>query len=217
MSIKILLVDDHQIVRDGLRSLIERQADMEVVAEADNGRLAMRQIRELAPDVVIMDVAMPDLNGVDASRQILAEFPQVRIIGLSMYSDRRFIAGMLRAGAAGYLLKDCAFEELNTAIRAVIRKQTYVSPSIANVVVEDYVNHLNETDPVFPPRLSNREREILQLLAEGQNTKQAAIALNVSIKTVEFYRRKVMAKLKVPTMAGLIKYAIREGLIPLDD
>ncbi len=216
MSIRILLVDDHKIVRDGLRSLIEKQPDLEVVAEADNGRQALSQLRAMAPDVVIIDVAMPDLNGVDATRRIVADFPRIKVIALSMHSDRRFVSGMLAAGASGYLLKDCAFEELNFAIRTVVRNQTYLSPSISKVLVDDYRQQLENVQAAAPPALTAREREVLQLLAEGRTTKQIAFLLNISVKTVESYRQKIMDKLDMHTVAELTKYAIREGLVSLD-
>ena len=214
--IRILLVDDHKIVRTGLRSLIDNQSGMMVVAEADDGRSAMQLIRELRPDVVIMDVAMPDLNGMEATRQLVADYPEVRVIALSMHSDRRFVTGMLEAGAAGYLLKDCAFEELTSAIRAVVRKQAYISPGVASVLVEDVRRRATEAVQKAPVALTAREREVIQLLAEGHTTKDIAHTLGVSIKTVESYRQRVMDKLSLHSVAELTKWAVREGLSSLD-
>jgi two-component system response regulator NreC len=216
MTVRILLADDHKIVRDGLRALLEKQPGMTVVAEADNGRATVRLARELLPDLVIMDIGMPDLNGIDATRQILNELPSVKVIALSMHSDRRFVVQMFRAGASGYLLKDCAFEELARAVRAVLRNQTYLSPAVAGPVVEDYVQHLATADVLEFSALSPREREVLQLLAEGKTTREIAVLLCVSIKTVETHRQQIMGKLNVRSVAELIKYAIREGLTSLD-
>ena len=216
MSIRILLADDHKITRQGLRSLLEKQQDMEVVAEAENGRAAVRLAAEMAPDVVIMDVTMPDLNGVEAAKQILSKSPDIKIVALSMHSDASFVTEMLKSGASGYLLKDCAFEELARAIRAVIDDKTYLSPSISGVVVEDYVHRLSKADFSNPDVLSDREREVLQLMAEGNSTKQIAVKLHISIKTVETHRRQIMKKLDIHTVAELTKYAIRKGLTSLE-
>ena len=216
MSIGILLADDHKIMREGLRTLLEQQSGMEVIGEAADGRTAVQLVRERSPDVVIMDISMPDLNGVEATHQIIAETPGVKVVALSMHSDRQFVVGMLKAGASGYLLKDCAFEELADAVRAVVSNQTYLSPGIANIVVEDYIRHLSRTD--FSPSsiLTNREREVLQLLAEGRTIRQIASCLHVGVKTVETHRRKIMEKLDIHNIANLIKYAIREGLTSLE-
>lgn len=216
MSIKILLADDHKIVRDGLRSLLEKHPDMEVVAEAENGRKAVQLAQKRKPDVVIMDISMPDLNGVEATRQMIKELPKVKVIGLSMHSDRRFVLGMFRAGASGFLLKDCAFEELASAINAVVTNQPYLSPSIGGTVIEEYVHRIAQAESGASAVLTPREREVLQLLAEGWSTKKIASHLNISVKTVETHRRHIMAKLKVHSIAELTKYAIREGLTSLE-
>ena len=217
MSIRILLADDHQIVREGLRALVTAQAGMTVVGESGNGRKAVEQVRELQPDVVVMDVGMPDLNGIEATRRILAENPRCKIVGLSMHSDRRFLSEMLKAGATAYLLKDSAFEELASAIRAVVAGQVYLSPRIADAVVEGY---LHGTSPGKQPSafavLTSREREVLQLVAEGLATKQIAQSLHVSVKTVETHRRQIMEKLDLHSVAELTKYAIREGLASIE-
>ena len=214
---RILLADDHRIVRQGLRSLLEAEADFTVVAEADNGRAAIDLTDELAPDVVVMDVGMPELNGIEATRRIASRSPRVKVVALSMHSDRRFVAEMLKAGAAGYLLKDGAFEELVGAIRTVAAGRTYLSPRIADVVVEGYLrNNTTPAEPTAYARLSPREREVLQLLAEGKATKEAAAALHLSVKTVETHRRQIMEKLNMYSVAELTKYAIREGLTSLE-
>lgn len=215
MSVRVLLVDDHKIIREGLRALIENQSDMQVIAESPDGRTAVQLSQQLSPDVVIMDIAMPDLNGIEATRQITASLSSVKVIALSMRSDRRFVAEMLKAGASGYLLKDCAFEDLVRAIRAVIEDQIYLSPQIANVVVEDYIHCLSEAGGSAFSVLSVREREVLQLLAEGGTTNEIALQLHVSVKTIETHRRNIMKKLDIHSMAELTKYAIREGLTSL--
>ena len=215
MTIKVFIADDHQIVRQGLRTLLEREPDLEVVAEAENGRSTVRLARERHPEVIIMDVAMPDLNGIEATRQIISEMPKVKVIALSMYADRRFVANMLKAGASGYLLKDCASEELVRAIRVVMAHKTFLSPGVADIVVKDYVQApLGREASVFSI-LSNREREVLQLMAEGKSTNQIAECLHVSVKTVETHRQQMMQKLKMHSVAELTKYAIREGLTTL--
>jgi DNA-binding NarL/FixJ family response regulator len=216
MTIKILLADDHKIVRDGLRTLVEKEPDMEVVGEAENGRKAVKLTRELSPDLVIMDVTMSDLNGIEAARQIHKETPDVKVIALSMHSDRRFVAGMLEAGASGYLLKDCAFEELTRAIKNVISNKIYLSPGITDVVVKDYLGKSTKASHSAFSDLTNREREVLQLLAEGRSTKQIAESLHVSVKTIETHRRQIMEKLDIHSIAELTKYALREGLTSLE-
>jgi len=216
MSTRILLVDDHKITRQGLRSLLENEQDMQVVAEAEEGRTAVRLAREMVPDVVIMDVSMPDLNGMEAARQIVGDCPDTKVIALSMHSDALFVTEMLKSGAAGYLLKDCAFEELARAIRTVAADKTYLSPSISGVVVNDYVHLLSKGESVDAEVLSSREREVLQLLAEGKSTKQIALRLHISAKTVETHRRQIMEKLDIHSVAELTKYAIRKGFTSLE-
>lgn len=216
MSIRIVLADDHKILRAGLRAMIVEQPDMEVVGEAENGRTAVNLTRALSPDVVIMDIGMPDLNGIEATRQIVAEVPSVKIIGLSMYSDRRYVAGLFGAGASGYLLKDIEFEELIEAIQAVVAGQVYVSSGVTGIVIEDYVHRVSGTENGGISALTPREREVLQLLVEGRSTKQIAYELGVSIKTVESHRHRVMEKLDLHNLADLTKYAIRAGLTSLE-
>lgn len=216
MNIRIILADDHKIVRDGLKTLIEKERDMEVVAEAEDGRMTVKLAKKFSPDVVIMDITMPDMNGIDATRDIVKEVSGVKVIALSMHSDRRLVTGMLEAGATGYLLKDCAFEELAMAIRTVVSNQTYLSPRIADIVIDRFVKKLHTTDTSAFSVLTQREREILQLLAEGMSTKETAFHLNVSVKTVETHRRNIMDKLDIHTITDLVKYAIREGLTTLE-
>ncbi|OPY12869.1 MAG: Oxygen regulatory protein NreC [Syntrophus sp. PtaB.Bin001] len=215
MSINVLLADDHKIVRDGLRILIEAR-NMNVVAEAENGQKAINLARELHPNIVIMDISMPDMNGIDATRKIISELPETKVIALSMHADRHFVTGMLEAGASGYLLKDCAFEELVNAIHTVLDNHTYLSPSIADIVVKNYVNKASGNSVVVSSELTPRERELLQLLAEGMTAKQIAAELHVSVKTVETHRRNITQKLGAASVAELIKYAIREGLTTID-
>jgi DNA-binding NarL/FixJ family response regulator len=217
MSIKIILADDHKIVRDGLRSLLEKHSGMEVIAEAADGRNALKLVRELKPDVIVMDITMPDLNGIEATRQITSGHPNIKVIALSVHSDKRFVLGMLQAGATGYLLKDCAFEELADAIRAVVESHTYLSPEISDIVIKDYVCQSFAPNRAVTSSLTTREREVLQLMAEGSATKKIASTLNVSVKTVETHRLHIMNKLNTRSVAELTKYAIREGLTSLED
>jgi two-component system response regulator NreC len=216
MSTRIILADDHGIMREGLRALLEKQPGIEVIAEAENGRTTVELSRELKPDVVIIDISMPDLNGIEATRQIIAESPGVKVIALSMHSDRKFVREMLSAGASGYMLKDSAFEELDKAISTVNDNQTYLSPGIADTVVKDYLGKIVTDNSAASIALTNREREVLQLFAEGKTTKQIASLLCVSIKTIETHRKQIMDKLGLNSIAELTKYAIREGLTSLE-
>jgi len=217
MAIKVILVDDHRILRDGLRTLLDKEAGMEVVGEAENGRKAVRLAGDLKPDVVILDITMSDLNGIDAARKIIAESSRIKVIALSMHSDRRFVKGMLQAGASAYLLKDCAFDELTHAIRMVSSGKIYLSNSIADIVIKDYTISLQNKLASVTSTLTAREREVLQLLAEGRTTKQIASQLYVSVKTIETHRREIMNKLNIHSVAALTKYAVREGLTSLED
>ena len=203
-------------MREGLRTLIEKHPDMEVVAEAENGRMAVQLVQKLSPEVVVMDIGMPDLNGFEATRQILAKSPKVKVIALSMHSTKRFVVEMFKAGSSGYLLKDCAFEELAIAIHTVIADKVYVSSSINDMMTKEYVHNLSKTEFSVASILTPREREVLQLMAEGKTTKQIAGSLKVSVKTVETYRQHIMHKLNLQSVADLTKYAIREGIISLE-
>lgn len=215
MSIRILLADDHKIIREGLRALLVNQRDIDVIGEAEDGRSTVKLSHELSPDIVIMDISMPDMNGIEAARQIISRDSRIKVIALSVHSDKRFVIEMLNAGASGYLLKDCAFEELANAIRTVMSNRSYLSPAITDVMIQDYRKLLSrETLSVFS-LLSPREREILQLFAEGKSTKEIAFDLAISIKTVETHRQQIMKKLDIHTIAELTKYAIKEGLTTL--
>jgi len=213
---RVLLAEDHAIVRERLRSLLEKQPDMEIVCEAEDGRMAVEQARELLSDVVIMDITMSDLNGIEATRQIINEFPQIKVIALSVHSNRRFVADMLRAGATSYVLKECPLDELVQAIRAVTTGESYLSSKITGVVVEDYKKYLATIDDSQLSTLTSREREVLQLVAEGKSTKQIASELHVITKTVEAHRHKIMGKLNAHTIADLVKIAIIENMIALE-
>lgn len=217
MTVRILIADDHQVVRDGLKVLLDIPPRFQVIGTACDGREAFALARKLNPDVVIIDIAMPELNGMDATKRMLAEMPGLRIIALSMHSDKRYISGMLQAGALGYVRKESAFEEISAAVEAVSQGNVYLGEGVAGVVVNDYRQMISRgnTDDIDP--LSAREREVLQLLAEGKKTSDIAARLHVSSKTVETHRRQIMLKLEMDTVAALTKYAIRQGLISLDD
>ena len=215
-NVQILLADDHKLMREGLSALLTQQPDIQVVAQANNGREAVQLSERLSPDVVVMDVSMPDLNGIDATRQIIARRPATKVIALSMHSDRQFVAEMFRAGASGYLLKDSAFEQLASAIRAVAHDQTFIAPTISGFDLEDYTVTQTQDEPLMRPKLTDREREVLQLLAEGKGTKEIAADLFLSAKTVETHRQHLMDKLDMYTVAELTKFAIREGLTTLE-
>jgi len=216
LKTRILLADDHKIIRDGIRALLEKTTDMEVIAEASNGREAIELAEKKSVDVVIIDVAMPDTNGIEATRQIKTNNPNMKILALSMHSDQRFVADMLRAGASGYLLKDCAGEELERAVRTILKNQVYLSPSVAGIVADGFIHKPGQAGFRARDILTARELEILQLMAEGRTTKEIAYQLEVSIKTVETHRKNLFEKLNLSSIADLTKYAIREGLTSLD-
>lgn len=217
MATRIVVADDQRMLRDGLRRLLSEQPGFEVVGEAEDGRAAVQLARDLAPEVVVMDVRMPDLNGVDATRQIAAANPSVKVVCLSAHADERTAGEVLGAGAAGYVLKEAAFAELATAIRTVVEGKVYLSPRVAELVVDDYRRGRPAgTAEQRPEPLSGREREVLQLVAEGKATKEIAADLHLSVKTVETHRRNVMEKLRLYSVAELTKYAVREGISSLD-
>jgi DNA-binding NarL/FixJ family response regulator len=216
MTIRVLLADDHRILREGLCSLINGLPNAEVVGQAANGREAVQVATKKSPDVVVMDVNMPDLNGIEATRQLRTSLPAIKVIGLSMYSDKRFVSGMLSAGASGYLLKSAAFEELANALQTVMAGEIYLSPKVSGVVVEDYVGHLAQEKTALTEVLTPREREILQLLAEGKSSKDIASILHVSEKTVHTHRQNIMEKLGIHSVAELTKYAIKEGITSVE-
>jgi two-component system response regulator NreC len=207
MSVKIIIADDHKIMRDGLRNMLEKESGLEVVAEAKNGREAIQLTEQLRPDIVIMDISM------DATRTIVGKGWGTKIVALSMHADKRFVAGMFEAGAMAYLLKDCAYNELVQAIRQVVSGRTYLCSMISGVVIRDYIQRMRKSEASL---LSPREKEILQLLAEGSTTKRIADQLKVSVKTVETHRQHVMEKLNIFSIAELTKYAIKEGITSLD-
>jgi DNA-binding NarL/FixJ family response regulator len=216
MKTFVMIVDDHQIVRDGLKAILHNEEGIGVVAEAENGRNALRLIDELHPEIVIMDISMPDMNGIDATRRITAEHPDIKVLILSMHHEKRLVIEVLNAGAKGYLLKECASDELLRAIRTLLQGETYLSPKISSIVVKDLVKQQKGETPSEIFSLSSREREVLQLLAEGKSMKEIAFTLDVSIKTVEAFRKRLMDKLQVSSIAELTKIAIREGLTSLD-
>jgi len=216
MSIRVVLADDHRMIREGLRLLLDQAPDVIVVGEADTGRQAVRLAGNLTPDVLVMDISMPDLNGIEATRRIKTASPQVKVIALSMYSDRRYVLGMFEAGASGYIVKAGAGDELVRAVRAVNRNRKYLSPEIAGILVDDVLGGRSAPKHSAFGVLSSREREVLQLLAEGSTSPQIAGSLHISVKTVEAHRRNLMKKLDLHSVAELTKYAVREGLTSLD-
>ncbi|HML75779.1 MAG TPA: response regulator transcription factor [Anaerohalosphaeraceae bacterium] len=213
MSIKIILADDHVILREGLSRALQSESDFDIVGQVGDGHSAIRLIRELSPDIVIMDIGMPELNGIETTRIISKELSGVKVIGLSMHSNDKYVREMFRAGASGYLLKNCAFDELVEAIRTVAGGKTYVSPSIGSMIIQEYISKNDQEKSAFS-LLSQREREVLQLFAEGKTTKQAAARLHISPKTIEAHRLNLMNKLGIDNIAQLTKYAIQEGLTP---
>ncbi len=217
MTIAVFLADDHTVVRDGLRTLLEIEDHFTVVGVASNGREAVRQVEKLSPDVVIMDLSMPELNGIDATRQIVDGCPETRVIILSMHATREHIHRALQAGAKGYLLKECAGTEVVKAVRSVHAGNRYLSQSVSEIIIDDYLNGRPAEEQIDPlERLSNREREILQLVVEGNASIKIADTLFLSPKTVETYRSRIMTKLNVRDLPSLVKFAIRNGLISLD-
>ncbi len=215
-KIRVLICDDHTILREGIRLLLNAQPDMEVVGEAVNGREAVEQARTLKPDVILMDIAMPRLNGLEATRQIRRDYPRARVLVLTMYESDEYIAQMLEAGAAGYVLKKVAGSELVYAIRAVHQGEAFLYPSITKRLVEDYLRRVEAgQERVTFDGLTDREREVLQLIAEGYTSKEIADALNLSVRTVQNHRTHIMDKLGLHDRGDLIKYAIQKGIIEL--
>jgi len=212
MSITILLVDDHAILRDGLRAILQNEPDIEVIGEAASGRQALELVGKLSPDVIVMDVGMPDLNGVEATRQIVSADPKIRVIALSAYGEKQFVLAMLQAGAAGYMVKAEAGDELVRAIHAVNSGHRYLSSAVAGAVVDTCMRQMPGDSEGVCGVLSCREREILQLLAEGRTSKQIATRLHIAENTVEVHRRNIMQKLNLHNIAELTKYAVRQGI-----
>jgi two-component system, NarL family, response regulator NreC len=207
--IRILLADDHALVRHGFRMILAAQPDMEIAGEAGNGREAVELAQKLKPDVVVMDVTMPELNGIEATRRLIELSPRTRVLALSMHKDNVYVREILRAGARGYLLKDSADADLIAAVRAVAKGEGYLSPGVSDAVLSDYRRHV--TDPL--DLLTTREREVLQLIAEGKTNKEIATSLNLSVYTVEAHRGRVMEKLNLHSTGELVRFAVRSGLI----
>jgi len=216
MSIRILLVDDHKMMLDGLRTLLEGELDATVVGEASTGREALELTQKTSPDLVIMDIGLRDLNGIDATRQIKKDYPDVRVIALSTYTDKQFVLEMLDAGALGYVVKAAAGEELVRAAKVVMAGKTYLNPDVAGAVVGSHLHPDDDSETTAWSILSHREREILQLLAEGKSSKEIAETLFISVKTVEAHRRNIMDTLDIRGIAELTKYAVRIGLVSLE-
>ena len=212
MAIKILLAEDHAIVREGLCAMIEKESDMEVVGEVEDGLEAVQQARKLNPDVIIMDVSMPGMNGIDATRQIKANMSNIKVLALSVHDKREYVTDMLDAGVSGYLLKDCVCSELIKAIRRVMKDESYLSPKIAAIVLDERQKEIAATETV----LNQQEQKLLKLLAEGKSAKEIAEQYDANLKTIEAQRRRIMKKLEISNLAGLVKYAIREGLVSCD-
>ncbi len=216
MSITVFLADDHAVVRDGLCSLLEAQPDIDVIGDADDGREAVKQVARLTPDVVIMDIAMPELNGIEATRKIIEVCPSTQVIILSMYSTSEHIIRALQAGAHGYLLKESAGIEVVNAVRAVHDHHRYLSQKLSDRLIDDYSRNYQTGEAKSPlARLSPREHEVLQLVVEGKSSAEIAETLSLSIKTVETYRSRLMTKLNIRDLPGLVKFAIQHGLTPL--
>jgi DNA-binding NarL/FixJ family response regulator len=208
-KIRILLADDHAMVRQGFRMILAAQADMEIVGEAGNGREAVELAGELQPDVVVMDVAMPELNGIEATRRIATASPRTRVLALSMYKDSVYVREILRAGARGFLLKDAIDRDLLAAVRSVAAGEGYLSPAVSEAVLSDYRRHV--TDPL--DLLSSREREVLQMIAEGKTNKDIATTLSLSVYTVDAHRGRIMEKLNLHSVGELVRFAVRKGLV----
>ena len=214
MTLRIVLADDHEIMRQGLCLLLEKHSDMEVIGEANDGLKAIELAKELEPDVVVMDVNMPGVDGADATRRIVSEQPDIRIVALSMHSKKGFIIEMLKAGASGYVLKENAFSELVNAINTVMGNEIYLSSKITRIVVDDYVQDRLGGDS--SNMLTDRESEVLKLVGDGKSSKEIALQLDLSVKTIDACRRRIMSKLDIDSVAELVKYAIREGLTSLE-
>ncbi|MHC4551163.1 MAG: response regulator [Planctomycetota bacterium] len=212
MATRILLVDDHEIMREGMSALLRKNGNFEVVGQAADGRKALTMVEEMQPDIVIMDIGMPNLNGIDATRQILSQNPKMKVMALSTHNEGTIVAKMIKAGATGYMLKESAFDELMDGLEVMLSGKTFLCTKISKVVFSDYVNIITNPKWVDGDGLSGREREVLQLVAEGHTTKEIAQMLHLSPKTIDSHREHIMEKLSIRNIAGLTKYAIREGI-----
>ncbi len=214
-KIRIMLVDDHKMFREGIFCMLNAQADMTVVGETESGENAVRLSRELKPNIVLMDISLKDLDGMEATRRIVAESPEVKVVALSMHDGKGYVRRMMRAGACGYLMKDCNFKELLNAIRAVAEGKAYLCPGVAGIMIVEYMGR--GTNGSSSSKLTDREREVLQLIADGVSTRKIAANLKVSTKTVETHRRQIMKKLDIFNVALLTKFAVREGLTSIEN
>jgi len=216
-KIKVLLAEDHTIVRQGLCALLEGEAGLEVIGEAEDGREAIQKVERLHPDVVVMDISMPALNGLEATRQIKERFPEVKVLILTMHANEEYVFQILRAGASGYVVKQAAVTELISAIQAVSQGDSYLSPAISKKVIEEYIRKAEAMVENSYDRLTDREREVLQLIAEGHSNREIAALLHLNVKTVENHRASLMDKLHIHSTAELTRYAIHKGVISLED
>jgi len=216
-KIKVLVADDHTILRQGIKALLDNQEGIEVIGEAKDGREALAIIEETLPDVILMDIAMPGLNGLEATRRIKKKFPRMKVLVLTMYTNEEYIFQILNAGANGYLVKETAFQDLISAIKAVYKNEAFMSPSISKKVINSYIKRAQDDEEKTCEILTTREREILQLIAEGNSSKKIAEALFISPKTVETHRTHIMDKLNIHNRTGLVKYAIRKGIVDMDE
>jgi DNA-binding NarL/FixJ family response regulator len=216
MQLEVFIAEDHNLVRSGIRALLDAAPDLKVVGEAANGRQAVEMVRTLRPGLVLMDVAMPELNGIEAARQVISENADTKVVMLSMHEDRHYVFESLKAGATGYVLKSAAFQDLIAAISTVMSGKNYISPALSDTVMNDYIRRAqgDEKDTELG-RLSGREREVLQLIAEGNSSAEVAEVLRISVRTVDTHRHNIMNKLEIHSIAGLTKFAIRHGLCVL--
>lgn len=216
MPVRVVLVDDHQIVREALNCMLSNDSSIEVVAEASDGKECLSTCRQLLPDVILMDISLPKMDGITATKQITQEMPQTKVIALSVHSSQRYVAQMLRAGASGYLQKNCSLHDMIQGIKSVMAGNTYLCPHVVEALTGEYVRLSRMSKDKRPSELTERERQVVQVLAEGNNTKQAAKVLKISPKTLETHRRNIMRKLKMNNIAELTKYALKEELISLE-
>ncbi|MDB5389107.1 MAG: LuxR family transcriptional regulator [Planctomycetaceae bacterium] len=216
-SIRLLIADDHALIRSGIRALLEDIPGFQVVGEASDGRIALELIPILQPHLLLMDVAMPNLNGLEATSRVTKEFPNVRVIMLSMHATEEYVCQAIRAGVAGYLLKNAETSELEFAIKAVARGESYLTPAVSKYMIASYMQLVDGANPPAAELLTERQREVLQLIAEGKSTKEVASILEVSVKTIKTHRAQLMKRLDVHDIAGLVRYAIRAGLVQTDN